>query len=178
MSVVQVALPIPKRQLFDYRNQGADLEVGCRVTVPFGNRTLIGVVMGKQASSDYDPNKLKGIDGQLDKSPIFSGTQLNLCHWLSRYYQHPIGEVLSTALPAVLRKGESSEPKPIVFLGLTEQGKQTEPQSLSRSPKQKMLLETLVKGEKPLHPVHCIQSMQAALTIHTHNFLISLAFVL
>ena len=36
----------------------------------------------------------------------FTKDLLDLCHWSARYYQHPIGEVFSHALPTLLRQGE------------------------------------------------------------------------
>ena len=150
MSVVQVALPIPKRQLFDYLNPGPEIAVGSRVLVPFGRRSLIGIVMANTAESDYQLDKLKAIENVIDTTPALTCELITLCKWLSQYYQHPIGEVLTTALPAVLRKGESSEPRPLTFLMLTELGEQTDISALSRSPKQQILFEFLKDGEKSL----------------------------
>ena len=160
MSVVQVALPIPKRQLFDYLNPGPQIAVGSRVSVPFGRRNLIGIAMANLSESEYEAGKLKAVESLIDPSPIFSPTLLKLCKWLSQYYQHPIGEVLSTAIPAALRKGESCEPQPLTFLALTDLGEQTDIASLSRSPKQQTLFDLLKDGEKSLLSCREIASTQ------------------
>ena len=46
MAILSVALPIPKRQFFDYLYEGTALPVGVRVRVSFVLRNLIGVVWG------------------------------------------------------------------------------------------------------------------------------------
>ena len=150
MSILRVALPIPMRRLFDYLINGPIPDVGCRVRVPFGNRQMIGVVMGTAEESEFDQSKLKGVSEVLDQSPVLSATSMSLCRWLSQYYQHPIGDVVSTALPAALRKGESAEPKAIGYLAATEQGRQSDLSSLKRAPRQMALLTCLFDGDIPM----------------------------
>ncbi|MEG3767402.1 primosomal protein N' [Alteromonas sp. 14N.309.X.WAT.G.H12] len=107
MYFVEVAVPVPLRQAFTYSCDTMP-EPGCRVRVPFGPRKLVGVVLGKSASPDTI-NKIKPLDAVLDETPVIDGVLLTLCRWLSQYYLHPIGEVLHTVLPVLLRKGESAQ---------------------------------------------------------------------
>lgn len=107
MYFVEVAVPVPLRQAFTY-SCDAMPEAGCRVRVPFGPRKLVGVVLGKSADPD-NINKIKPLDAVLDETPVIDGVLLTLCRWLSQYYLHPIGEVLHTVLPVLLRKGESAQ---------------------------------------------------------------------
>lgn len=144
MSIVQVALPIPKRQVFDYLYSGDCPLPGARVRVPFGNRSMIGIAIDSVESSSMQASKLKPITDVLDKDPVIDDFLFKICKWLSQYYHHPLGEVLQTALPVALRKGESSKPKPISFLRLTKTGSAFEPAELSKAKKQKLLLETLI----------------------------------
>ncbi|MEC8747707.1 MAG: hypothetical protein VXX73_05315, partial [Pseudomonadota bacterium] len=44
MAFIQVAVPVPLRQLFTYTHDNA-LSAGVRVVVPFGPRKLVGVVV-------------------------------------------------------------------------------------------------------------------------------------
>jgi len=143
MAILSVALPIPKRQLFDYLYTGTALPVGVRVRVSFGPRKLIGVVWGISEKSDWDISKLKSIETVIDESPIFNPSLVKLCSWLAQYYKHPIGDVVQTAMPVALRKGESSRAKPIQYWTLSDAGQSADLSSLSRAPKQRNLMESL-----------------------------------
>src|SRR5690606_5578813 len=104
--VLQVALPLPLPRLFDYRapDAGAD-DVGRRVRVPFGPRELVGVVAAV-GPAGADAPELRPISERLDPAPLLHGELLASLQWLSRYTHAPLGEVLATALPAALRRGE------------------------------------------------------------------------
>jgi primosomal protein N' (replication factor Y) len=143
MVIIRVALPIPKRQLFDYLYHGNNLTAGVRVSVSFGPRKLIGVVWETSDKSEWDISKLKSIEAVLDDKPIFNLMLLKLCGWLAQYYKHPIGDVVQTAMPVALRKGESSQAKPIEYWTLSDTGLSTDLSSLSGAPKQRSLLEAL-----------------------------------
>ncbi|MBU3023877.1 primosomal protein N' [Aestuariibacter sp. A3R04] len=108
MIFVEVAVPVPLRQVFTYQCEQLP-EPGCRVAVPFGNRQLVGMVLGP-AETPNDTSKIKFVTDVIDRTPLLNDTMLRLCHWLSQYYLHPIGEVIHTALPVLLRKGGSAEP--------------------------------------------------------------------
>lgn len=122
-TILQVAVPTPLRKSFDYlmpgslpdlfstiNNNDHQVEVpqpGSRVLVPFGNQQLTGIVLATKTSADVDTNKLKSIISVLDEKPVLSNELLQLVHWITDYYQHPIGECFSTALPNLLRKGQA-----------------------------------------------------------------------
>ncbi|PJJ95593.1 primosomal protein N', partial [Lysobacteraceae bacterium NML91-0213] len=107
---LSVALPVPLPRLFDYRPPaGAGLPaqpVGCRVRVPFGPRELVGVVAAV-APPEHAGEGLRDAVAWLDEAPLLAGELLESLRWLSRYLHAPLGEVLATALPATLRRGES-----------------------------------------------------------------------
>ena len=110
-SVLQVALPLPLPQLFDYRAppgspppSGAD--VGRRIRVPFGPRALVGVVAGVAPAAVGGP-ALRDAAEWLDAAPLIHGELDRSLRWLARYTHAPLGEVLATALPAPLRRGEA-----------------------------------------------------------------------
>ena len=108
-SVFKVVLPLPLPRAFDYLPAAQDTPVddsaiGCRVRVPFGNREMVGVVAGVgQAQGD---GELRAVQAFLDETPLLHGEFLRSLRWLARYTHAPLGEVLSTALPAALRRGE------------------------------------------------------------------------
>ncbi len=106
---LKVALPVPLPQLFDYRPPdglapGADW-VGCRVRVPFGRRSLVGFVAALGAS---DAERLRTVEARLDPAPLLTDELWRSLNWAAGYYQRPLGEVLSAALPAWLREGRDA----------------------------------------------------------------------
>ena len=105
--VVQVAVPAPIRRLFDYHREGPPLPPGVRVRVPFGGRTAIGVVVSNLPPQSNRP--LKSVAEVLDAHNPFGEGLLALLLWAAHYYHHPPGEVLQTALPALLRKGKPAD---------------------------------------------------------------------
>jgi primosomal protein N' (replication factor Y) (superfamily II helicase) len=121
---LRVALPVPLLRLFDYRPPDATpirpSDIGRRVQVPFGSRTLTGVVVDVGASekplaervppehglTTSKAPELRAADAWLDPEPIFHGELLASLRWLAHYTHAPLGETLNTALPAALRRGE------------------------------------------------------------------------
>ncbi|MFA3791531.1 primosomal protein N' [Aliiglaciecola sp. SL4] len=149
MPIYQVALPLPKRQLFDYLYEHTGLQPGCRVRVPFGPRELIGIIISTTEDSPF-LNKLKPITQVIDQQPVIDQTLLSLCNWLAGYYHHPIGEVMHTVLPVALRKGESDKPKPIQVLSLIEGNQAVIPEQLNRAKKQRELYIELLERAIPV----------------------------
>jgi primosomal protein N' (replication factor Y) (superfamily II helicase) len=113
--VLRVALPLPLPRLFDYRAPDATPigpnDIGRRVQVPFGSRNLIGVVaevgIPEQRLGEADGPALRTAEAWLEPEPVLQGQLLASLRWLAHYTHAPLGEVLSTALPAALRRGES-----------------------------------------------------------------------
>ena len=121
--ILRVALPVPLDVLFDYRApDDASALPGCRVLVPFGRRESVGVVVELADASDLPPDRLKTASRVLDATPLIDAELMSTLQWAARYYQHPLGEVLHTAIPAALR---SARPLPAAMasaLELTEEG--------------------------------------------------------
>lgn len=105
MPLLQVALPVPLYSVFDYDCQ-TTVPIGGRVRVPFGNRQLVGVVISHLTVSDIDPTLIKVVIDVIDDTPIFDEKLLNFAHWLSTYYQYPLGETFAVMLPSLLKQGE------------------------------------------------------------------------
>lgn len=107
---LQVALAVPFRRLFDYlpprTGDNIKLVSGIRVKVSFGNRQLIGVLIGISHQSSWPIEKLKPVTEVIDEQPLISAELLKLCQWTAKYYHHSLGETLQVALPAVLRQGK------------------------------------------------------------------------
>ena len=71
--VYQVVVPSPLYRHFDYLAPAGDanLRPGTRVRVPFGRRTITGVVVGRADSSEIAPGRLKRIASVLDDVPLW-----------------------------------------------------------------------------------------------------------
>lgn len=82
---------------------------GMRVKVPFGRGTTVGVVMEVVQGSRIASHRLKPVLSVLDTEPLLTADHLDLLQWASSYYQHPIGEVVASALPAALRQGRPAQ---------------------------------------------------------------------
>jgi primosomal protein N' (replication factor Y) (superfamily II helicase) len=107
--MVRVALPLPIFRSFSYRVPPeliGSAAPGSRVLVPFGRRETIGWVEELDAESESD--KVRDIIDLLDVEPSVPAELMELCRWIGDYYVAPLGQVLRTALPAVL-SGSSSE---------------------------------------------------------------------
>jgi len=109
--LAQVAVPIPVFQSFSYSMPKSMKEgpvPGCRVLVPFGNRSLTGMIVSLE-QGEVTPG-IKEIRQVLDREPVLSPTLLELAAWMARYYLGPLGEVLRTMLPPGLlsRNADSS----------------------------------------------------------------------
>jgi primosomal protein N' (replication factor Y) (superfamily II helicase) len=118
MAILRVAVPSPLRRSFDYLppaslspEQVAALRPGVRVLVPFGRREVTGVLLEQSDLTDVSADKLKQALAVLDDSPLFPEHLMDLFLWAAAYYQHPVGDVFSTLLPALLRQGRPAELK-------------------------------------------------------------------
>ncbi len=95
------AVPVPVDQAFTYslpRGLAAKVRPGCRVVVPFGHRTLSGVVL--RTHHDTPDFEVRPISRVLDEVPSLTTELLRLAHWVAGYYSTPIGEVAKAMLPA------------------------------------------------------------------------------
>lgn len=150
MSVVQVALPVPLPRLFDYLPPaGVQPVIGGRVSVPFGNRRMIGIVVALREKSDLPETQLKRIAAVLDTQSLFPPSLWRILNWAAGYYHSPLGEVLLHALPVLLRQGKPAQDAPLWRWTITEQGQETAPESLKRAPKQQQALAAL--RQQPLY---------------------------
>ncbi|GAA5163463.1 primosomal protein N' [Viridibacterium curvum] len=103
--IVRIALPLPKPRLFDYLcEQGAGLSVGLCARVPFGPGEKTGVIVALDPADAPPRDKLRPVREVLRELPPLPASWLALAEFAARYYQHPLGEVISTALPPGIRR--------------------------------------------------------------------------
>lgn len=143
--IIRVAVFAPLRRLFDYLPKpDCTILPGQRVRIPFGKSQRVGVVIEKLDGSSTDSNKLKAIEEVIDNFPLFSQSDIDFLSWVAGYYQHPPGEVFSSALPILFRMGETLPDKRLPGWRLTDSGKSISPDTLKRSPQQARLLDILL----------------------------------
>ena len=144
---VQVALPVPLARLFDYRwkEQLHPPIPGGRVEVPFGRRRLIGVVVSCSAGSTVPPGRLRSVGRAIDSRPLLPQALLSLLRWAAAYYHHPVGEVITAALPAGLRKGADAVPGQRERFTLSVDATEVLA-NLGRAPVQRALVERLARA--------------------------------
>ena len=95
-----LALPVPVDQTFTYSlpfTLQQRVKPGCRLLVPFGKRTLTGVVL--RTHNDPQPRDVREAAKLLDEEPVLDRELLQLGQWIADYYCAPIGEVLKGMLP-------------------------------------------------------------------------------
>lgn len=140
---VKVAVPGPFYEGFDYAvPSGADEAwVGCRVQVPLGRRSVVGVVIAVLTETQIDPAKIKAITARIDSVPLFQRELFGLLDWVARYYHHPLGDCLDTAMPKRLCEGAPfvSHAQSLWVEGEATGG------ALKRAPKQQQALEWLAE---------------------------------
>ena len=143
----RIAIPTPLRRHFDYLapvNFHTEIpQAGVRVRVPFGQQTLVGILLEIVHETDVPPNKMKAVIEILDEKPVFDTELLQLLRWCTLYYHHPVGEVMQNALPVKLRQGVPTQIKGIRRWQLTPEGKQLDLQVLKRAAKQVALIGDL-----------------------------------
>ena len=127
--VLRVALPLPLPQPFDYAPPAgvaaASVQRGQRIVVPFGARELHGVVVGHAlAGPDIE---LKAAVSLPDPQALLQGELFDSLQWLAHYLHAPFGEVLATALPSALRRGEPLPDTTTYGWSLTEAGRMALP---------------------------------------------------
>ncbi|MCO6555661.1 MAG: primosomal protein N' [Gilliamella sp.] len=141
MLIAHIALPVPLYQIFDYQLT-KPAQVGMRVKVPFGKRDAIGIIVSIDEKTEFDIESLKTITTVIDTEPVFTPSIWRLLNWAASYYHYPIGEVLFHSIPVLLRQGRKAIKEDTKRWQLTQLGKNIDLESLSRTPKQKLLLSS------------------------------------
>lgn len=149
MTIIRVALDVPVDTLFDYR--ASDIgpgDIGCRVLVPFGKRTAVGIIAEIPQSTEVSPARLKSALRVLRGEPQLTEEDWRLVRFAAEYYCHPVGAVVMGTLPAHLRR--AAQPAASTGRGhyvLTATGKRLADAELpERARAQRRLLERLRRG--------------------------------
>ena len=109
--IAKVIVDIPSKSVdfkFDYivpKNLERVIQIGVRVVVPFGPRTIQGYVMNIQQEPDgnMDISKLKEIKEVRDIKPELTSELIQLSEWMSHYHVMKRISVLEAMLPSAIK---------------------------------------------------------------------------
>ena len=104
-SLYDIILPLAIGGVYTYRTPSIPLQggrdlIGCRVLVPLGKKSVIGIIY-RRHEGELAPNiKVRDIIQVIDEQPVVTPKQLQLWEWLAQYYMCTLGEVMAAALPS------------------------------------------------------------------------------
>ncbi len=117
MLIVRVALNVPINTLFDYAVADvSQKDIGLRILVPFGRKLMTGIIIAVTTETQVPPEKLKSAQCVFREIPPLPSALIELFHFCSHYYHHPLGQVIMNGLPSKLRGN-----KPVKLKELQEQ---------------------------------------------------------
>lgn len=109
-SIAEIAVNVPLLKLFHYQvpaELSGKIELGHRVSIPFGGRETTGICVGFPEKSEIQ--SLKPIRKILHQDCRFDAHILDLTRWIAKYYHAGWGEVLEAALPPPIRSGKEEK---------------------------------------------------------------------
>ena len=129
--------------------------VGCRVRVPFRDKSALATVVAIRAQSEA--KGIRPIEAIVGDAPILTEQLLELSRWIGTYYCCPIEAVMRSVLPQVIRRAEVGWKKQL-FVQPARNIDQAELEKLRRrAPRQAELLEAIVKLEKPIRATELLR---------------------
>jgi primosomal protein N' (replication factor Y) len=107
-------------------------------------------VIERATQASIGSDSLKRITELIDATALLDEPLLRLLHWASRYYHHPLGQVIAAAVPRALRAGQPALPRQELWRCRTAPVPLTPaalmpaaPDPLARAPRQRALLALL-----------------------------------
>jgi primosomal protein N' (replication factor Y) len=113
--IAKVAVDLSLDREFDYlisEPLRPLIEIGSRVEVPFGPRSVTGFVVGFADKSAFDD--LKPIGKVLGEKSLVTETVMELARWMSAYYLTPFEVCVRAVLPAVVRNKANGDKKQLM----------------------------------------------------------------
>ncbi|MEM9703473.1 MAG: DEAD/DEAH box helicase family protein, partial [Planctomycetota bacterium] len=159
--VADVALNKPLMDAYTYlvpETLREEIVPGRRVRAPFGRgahggRSETGFVVAVYPVGDYarrpgsKPERLKTIDRVLDEAPLVDAKMLKLSRWIAEYYLCGWGQVLSSVVPAGVKRNAGT--RELVFYKPTATGRAAlDAGSLTK--KQRAAMAVLIDAAEPV----------------------------
>ncbi len=97
-------------KVFEYRvPEDLQVEVGERVVVPFGNRSVQGFIVGFADTSEYDAEKIKPIQSKIENFPVIKKEMLELMFHMADKLHLKLASILRLFLPSEMRTDKIKE---------------------------------------------------------------------
>ncbi|MBR2614252.1 MAG: primosomal protein N' [Clostridia bacterium] len=93
-------------KIFEYSVNGLNVELGSRVSVPFGYKNIEGIVVALNETTNFPVEKIKPITSVLDEEPVLTKEGVGLAKYIQKKYFVPLALSLRLFLPTELRKGQ------------------------------------------------------------------------
>ncbi len=106
-------------RIFDYDTGNFGVTAGMRVSVPFGNRTIDGIIVRLKEKSDLPPEKIKKILGVCEDFPALTAESLKLVDYVSDKYKVTKAAAMRLFLPSEMRRRTVVE-KTVEFLSFND----------------------------------------------------------
>ena len=110
---LRTAVPAPLSQLFDYLPptalNGAQVQPGMRVLVPFGRSRKVAVVVATGSEPGVAATRVRPAIELLDTLPTVTRPIMRLAQWAADYYAHPLGDVMHGILPPPARLAQQCQ---------------------------------------------------------------------
>lgn len=134
---------------FSYRiPEGMRVSPGHRVKVPFGYRTMEGIVLKVTDSCDVPPEKVKPLLQTLEDEPAVLPPLMKLAERMAQEAHCPLAETLRLMLPAEMRGGRVSvKTQTVARIAFPPEELTERLAGLTRSAKQRLLLTILSDGQ-------------------------------
>ena len=108
---IAVNAPIPYSRTFSYSlPKNCPGEIGQLVWVPFGSRTIQGIIVNLSDTSEVDHPR--PIVSTIEPGQLVSSLQITLGLWISQYYLSPVFDAISLFLPPGFKSKVRSEISP------------------------------------------------------------------
>ena len=147
----EVAFPISNFKTFTYSIPDdliEKLQIGSRVTAPFGKRKLQGIVVNVLKENSYK-GEIKPIGDLIDDFQVVTPELWKLISWISKYYMTPLGQVAKAVLPNNL----STRYKPVknwFVKSILSKGQSNIEGLQKRAPKQYEILNKIRLSNSPI----------------------------
>ncbi len=96
-------------RIFEYKFNCEEINLGSRVRVPFGSKSIEGIVTAIKNSSEFPPEKIKEILCVLDDMPVLTKETALLSDFIAKRYYVTKASALRLFLPSEMRKGKVKE---------------------------------------------------------------------
>lgn len=155
-SLYDIILPLAIADVYTYRvvdareaSYGTAAPIGCRVLVPLGKKSVIGIIYRKHEGELPANVKVRDVLQIVDETPIVTAEQLKLWEWLSSYYMCTLGEVMAAALPSeIIDDNYSAATTQYIQLAPAYLAKEAQEQlfgELKRAKKQEQLVQDFLR---------------------------------